>query len=69
MLELNVMNAERSIKLPEQGDTDARAESVGEGCVIMVAGRAWFVDLADLMEQRIPGMSCGKCLEAVTLAE
>ena len=44
----------------EPGDTDARAEVVGMGCFVVVDGFKWFVDLADLMEQRVPGRDCGR---------
>lgn len=70
MLQLSQMNAQQTIiHEREPGDTDAKAEAVGEGVVIMVAGRRWFVDLADLMEERIPGMTCGHPLDELTLAQ
>ena len=63
------MNANQIVNLPETGDTDARAESVRVGCRIMVAGHEWFVDLADLMESRIPGLTCGRPAEELSLSE
>jgi hypothetical protein len=63
------VNVAQTVTRQEPGDTDARAESVGDGCVIVVAGRKWFVDLADIMELRIPSRDCGRQVDELALAE
>lgn len=54
------MNVETVTKLPELGDTDARAESVGEWANVVVGDEVWQVDLADVFEQRLVGATCGR---------
>ena len=56
---MNVMHTVE--KLLEPGDREAADGFLGFA-LVKVGDELWKVDLADMMEQRVPGASCGQRL-------